>query len=330
MKPTRQAELESMLTQHLQAPYPIHSRIHHLNSFPKGYYVKRDDELGFGISGSKLRKYRSLIPFLLQMGIQKVIVIGSAYSNHVLGIIQLLIENRIQPLLFLKETKNATPQGNLLLIQLLVPEIHWVASHAWNQVELMAQEYATEHIGQKIFILKEGASTVQALPGALSLPLDMIRNEIENGVEFNHFLVESGTGLMASAAILGLQWLQKPVTVHVLLLADDENFFIEQLNIFHHAFEKLMQRKCAFPNNFTLYKPASAAAFGSTNAEVFHAIKDIARQEGFFVDPIYTGKLFLHARALAKKGNLLGNILINHSGGGLTLTGFQNQLRGCL
>src|ERR1700761_5279772 len=82
------------------ALYATHSRVHSLRSFlfsGTTCYVKRDDELGFGVSGSKIRKYCSLIPFFLNQGIQEVVVIGNAYSNHVLSLVQLLIENQLSP-----------------------------------------------------------------------------------------------------------------------------------------------------------------------------------------------------------------------------------------
>jgi 1-aminocyclopropane-1-carboxylate deaminase len=41
------------------APLPHRSRIHALRSFSRGYcFVKRDDELGFGVSGTKVLRER--------------------------------------------------------------------------------------------------------------------------------------------------------------------------------------------------------------------------------------------------------------------------------
>ena len=54
----------------------LHSRAHHLKYIlPKNgkAFVKRDDELGFAISGSKLRKYQSLLPEMLKNNIKKKI-----------------------------------------------------------------------------------------------------------------------------------------------------------------------------------------------------------------------------------------------------------------
>ena len=83
----------------------------HLISPSINCFVKRDDELGFGISGSKIRKYRSLIPWLIQKGIEEVVIIGSSCSNHVLGLSQLLIENKLKPTLFLKGDPSYSLKG---------------------------------------------------------------------------------------------------------------------------------------------------------------------------------------------------------------------------
>lgn len=306
--------------------YPSHSRIHPLRSFPSHCYVKRDDELGFGVTGSKIRKYRSLIPFFLSQHIQQVIVIGSSHSNHVLSITQLLIENGIEPLLFLKGNPlTSYPKGNFLFTNLFVPEIHWIDGDEWNEVERKAEIFA-ENATKKTFVLPEGACHPEALPGLLSLPQDILRNEQEMGIEFDHLFIEAGTGLTAIAAILWFQLIAKKITVHVVRLAGTEQEFLSRLLFFHGHFEKQMGVSVPFPTSFKLYHSRHAASFGSTNRAIFKEIQHLARQEGFLTDPIYSAKLFLEARHVIQEKDLKGNILLLHAGGGLTLAGFQDQL----
>src|SRR5579883_147233 len=110
--------------------YPTHSRVHPLREFPC-VFVKRDDELGFGISGSKFRKYRCLIPQLREK--KEVIVLGGPSSNHVLSLTQLLIENGIQPILYLKGPPPVHTGGNFHYLQMLVPSssIQWIPKADW-------------------------------------------------------------------------------------------------------------------------------------------------------------------------------------------------------
>ena len=70
--------------------------------------------------------------------------------------------------------------------------------------------------------------------------------------------------------------------------------------------------------------PATAKSFGSTNKTIFEEIRRIAREDGILTDPVYSAKLFLTARQTILNKTLDGNILLIHSGGGLTLSGFMD------
>ncbi len=315
-----------------QAPYPHHSRLHALKSFSTPHtavYIKREDELGFGIAGSKIRKYRSLIPHLLSQGIEEVLVIGSAYSNHVLGISQLLIENSLNPTLFLRGDPDRVLKGNAFLTTLLVGKdsIHWFSKSQWSMVHECVKNYA-QKTPQRCFILPEGAHLPESLPGALSLPLDIIHNEKENNLSFDHLFIDSGTGLTAIALILAYQWLGKKSMIHVFLMAEDEDYFLKQLTAFHSHFQRLMQTfDLPLPTRFQLHKPLRAPRFGQMHSLLFQDIIKLARTEGFLTDPLYTGKLFHEAQRLIQDQELKGQILIVHSGGALTLMGFEEQLK---
>lgn len=275
--------------------YPSHSRIHPLNSFGPNVYVKRDDELSFGITGSKYRKYLSLIPWLLKKEAKEVVLIGSAYSNHVMGFSQLLIENGIKPIPFLLKGSNKKPTGNLLLTSMLCDEIHWIDRSEWSLVEEMADTFARAR--ERCIVIPEGAAIPEALAGAKTLAEDIERNEKENGLRFDHILVDAGTGMTA----LGLAGMQ--AKIHVLLLAKS-------------ALE--------LPAHFTCHHPENARSYGSVNRQVFNTIREIAKHEGILTDPIYSAKLFDEARRIFK--DLEGNKLIVHSGGGLALMKYQDNL----
>lgn len=304
-----------------------HSRVHPLKTFDS-CKVKRDDELGFGVSGSKLRKYSSLIPHLIKNSVQEAVVIGSAYSNHVLSVSQLLIENRIKPTLFLLGEPSTDRRGNLLLTSLLVPESqqHWISRNDWPQVEALAANYAQ---GKSAMVIPEGACMDASLPGALTLALDLLANELEEGHAFDHIFIDAGTGLIAIATILAFSWLRKNTVLHILLLAGDRASFLEKLKQFQTTFESLTATQLHWEKileQFILYQPSQARAFGSINKTILNHIGFLAREEGFFTDPIYSAKLFWEAKKISSEKALSGNILVIHSGGALTLMGFQDQL----
>ena len=131
---------------------------------------------------------------------------------------------------------------------------------------------------------------------------------------------------MASSLILGLSWLNFQATVHVVLLAEDREAFLANLKRCHEMSMELMQMKTAWPTNFVLHLPEITGGFGQVDGSIFQTIEKLAREEGFLTDPIYSAKLFMEGRLLLEKGALKGKVLFHHSGGGLTLAGFQDKL----
>lgn len=313
--------------------YNHKSRVHRLRSFPslnRQCFVKRDDELSFGISGSKMRKYCSLVPYLLNQKVDHALLIGGAFSNNVLGLSQLLIENGIKPLFFLRGEAGQSLKGNLLFTSLFadLDSIYWIPRSQWAQAESIAENHADllKQNGHRPLVIPEGASLEPALEGALTLPLDIVRNECCLNLTFDHIFIEAGTGMMASTLIHAFAAERRTCKIHVLLLGEGESAFTTRLNHWQPAIAKLLTREIPINPHFKLYAPEHGASFGSVSASLFEEIKNIARTEGFLTDPIYSAKLFLESRRMIKEQSLTGNILIVHSGGALSLAGFQERL----
>jgi 1-aminocyclopropane-1-carboxylate deaminase len=323
--------MKALLTQALShyplASLPRHSRIHPLRTFsiPSGpCYVKREDELGFGISGTKVRKYLSLLPAILKDKPEEAILIGSAYSNHILSFSQLLRENGIEPVLFLLGDEACKMQGNLLYSALIAKTIHWVPRGKWDDIDQIAESFAKER--KKAIVVPKGGNCAASLPGAMTLALDIIRNEEESGIAFDHLFIDSGTGLTTCALLLAFAYLKKKTFVHVLLVAGDAEEFQHTLALRKKDFEDIVGEAVPSPVHFKLYIPSIAPAFGAVNAAIFKTIADIAQNEGFLTDPVFTAKLFYEGKKILKEQVLTGNVLFIHSGGGLGLTGFQDQM----
>jgi len=342
----------------------LRSRIHRLRSFEENCYVKREDELGFGVSGSKVRKYSSFLPSFLSEKPNEAIIPGSAYSNHVLSLSQLLKENGVKPILFLLGNpipnvtenldlrshqspgigrSNLVPnrdgdsacynpklQGNFLLTALIagLENIHWISRKKWGEIDDLVVEYANKRAaeGLRAIAVPKGANCASSLPGVLTLALDILRNEKEHGIEFDHLFIDSGTGITASALLLAFALLGKQTFVHILLIAGNKEEFKNTLEQRKKDLEVLLKKPIPSPLRFNLYIPSTAPSFGSVNAAVFNAVANLAREEGFLTDPVFTAKLFLEGKKVIKEQKLKGNILFVHSGGGLGLTGFQEEM----
>ena len=310
------------------AAFPHQSRVHRLRSFTPQSFVKREDELGFGISGTKLRKYLSLLPAILQEKPDEAILIGSAYSNHVLSFAQLLKENGVDPILLLLGDVSCKMQGNLLYSSLIATKknIHWISRSRWHDIDQIAEQFARERADKKVIVVPKGANCAAALPGALTLPLDILRNEEEHQLAFDHIFIDSGTGMTASALLLALAYLERNTLVHIVQISGNPEEFQSLLSERKKDFEQLLGESVPSPSLFQLYTPTTAAAFGAVNSTIFQTIAHLAQAEGFLTDPVFTAKLFYEGKRIIQEQGLTGNILFIHSGGGLGLTGFQEEL----
>ncbi len=308
--------------------FRLRSRIHRLRWFGRSdIWVKRDDELGFGVSGTKLRKHASIIPALKQQGIEEVVVIGGAHSNNVLSAAQTLTENNIKITPFLLGPPSQK-LGNAKLLSLFIDdnEIHWISRSQWANCKDLVNNYVEKRkdLGIKIFVLPEGAHHPLALPGSLSILVDILRNERESGVRFEHIFIDAGTGMVAQSLLAGAAALGRKTIFHVVVLAGSfEDFQAGLFRVIQYTEGFLGVSLCPLPD-YHLYYPATARSFGSTNKTIFMEIQRIAREDGILTDPVYSSKLFLTARQTILDQSLHGNILLIHSGGGLALTGFMD------
>lgn len=304
----------------------LSSRVHPFKRLKDAtLFLKRDDELSFGISGSKLRKYHSFIPYLVSKTIKEALIIGGPHSNNVVGLCQKCLENGIQPTVFLRKPANDSIEGNKLLIHILIPQsrIHWIDRNLWDKVEEIVHGYKKPLVE----VVPEGCNHFRAMPGALTLALDIAKNEIDCHMRFDHIFVDAGTGFQAASLILGLGFLEHPSICHVVQLAKIKNGFKKLIEALKYELSNEMDLPKNFRLNYQQYEPKNAKSFGSINATVIDYSIKIARSLGVLTDPIYSAKLFFETERIIEEKGLSGNILLIHSGGGLAMFGYSNQYR---
>lgn len=293
------------------------SRVHPLNSIPDTW-ILREDESGFGISGTKRRKMASLIPWLQQHQIDQVAVIGGANSNHVVAVALALNEAKIRVQGFLLEGREGPKRGNAMLASLLIPEeqITRISRSDWTDVEQMATEWATAQNGN-VYVIPEGGNCLPSVPGAATLVYAWALSEPDR---FQHVWLDAGTGLTAATAILMSGALSWSGTIHVVLTAGNETSFSVQLEQTSDWWKACFGIE-AQPCKFELHIPPTAKSFGSVNATVWQEVTKIAREEGILADPVYTAKLFLTLKQ--EMGSFPGRHLVIHGGGGTGMMGFE-------
>lgn len=325
-------KLEKIISEQKSESYPMHSRVHPLNKQPfeeASLFVKREDELGVFSMGSKIRKYRTLIEDLKERRVSKVVLIGGENSNHIAFFSLLLRENKIEPFVFLRKSYEKQLRGTRLLTHLLNTNIFLIERKDWEKVKDIAKVKQLELANQgfEVELLQEGGFSKAGLIGALTLVLDLLKNEKEIGDAFQHIFLDSGTGFQAAAFILGLKYIAHKAKCHVLLAGGDALEFEENLTCLKTFFESLFGDKVSFRDkNYELYLPSVGKSFGSIPKIILKQALQTLLEEGLVLDPFYSAKLFFEANKIIPEKNLSGNILYIHSGGSLSLLNYGKEL----
>lgn len=327
--------LQRLVSRCVDPDYARPTRVHLLPRRLAGQevFIKREDETSAGVSGSKLRKYASLIPALQKQGITDAALIGGPNSNHLVGLVQLLRERAIRPHLFVRQASDPSKHGNALLLSLLADTDARcdIDKAEWPRVEAIAAERMRQRVSSpdRFAVIPEGGLCPESLPGALSLALDVIRNEREGAREFSRLYLDSGTGMSAIGLVLGLavaDAASRQREVCVTLVAGTEQGFRERLESYRRMLQERFQLTAKRDPALTFLRPPTAPKFGSVNRSVLVCCRDAAREQGILMDPVYSAK---HYMAM---GRHLGERPADHpplfvfNGSPLGLCGFQSQL----
>ncbi len=324
------------ISERIQSDLIRSTRIHKLPSSNKTntLYIKREDELSSGISGSKLRKYASVIRHLIENNIEEVALIGGPNSNHLVGLLQILKEHDIHAWLFIREAGDSTKQGNALFLDMLAPEssITIIPREQWTEATRIAQSFLeTRNIeNKKTLLIPEGGLHETSLPGALTLAQDILKNESTHGTVFTDLFVDSGTGMTAIGLILGLAALDPNAfqrSIHITLIAGEEHAFRAHLDQFSSYLGSALNHPIPPFSKLNFLKPPTCKAFGSVKPSLFTATREISRTEGLLMDPTYSVKHYLSMKEyITQSGTSSSLNLFIYNGSTLGLSGFQAKL----
>ncbi|MFW7379139.1 MAG: 1-aminocyclopropane-1-carboxylate deaminase/D-cysteine desulfhydrase [Oligoflexus sp.] len=326
-------KLQNAIEQSLaQQSWSLQSRAHPWPQLARGVWLKRDDELSASMSGSKLRKLASLSTAWQQDGAELVLACGGAQSNHLPALLQVIRQTALACQIWVWGRRDhLAARGNQALLQMLVceEEMHWLAREDWPQVTKLMQEAKEryEAQGKLVFIVCEGGKQVESLWGAMTQALDVLRNERQHQLRWQHIFVDSGTGMSAIGLYCGLALCRQRRDLHVVLIAGDEKQFRQDLQLMRsylQAFHLDWDDNEAPQLHF--HRPPTARSFGATNQQIFTFMRDMARQSGVILDAIYTAKLAMTCRAFLEKQKILSPSLVIHSGGIASNDGFWTKI----
>ena len=303
------------LTTFPRIPFGLYpTPIHRLNNISRmlgtNVWIKRDDLIGVGLGGNKVRKLEFLLAEAKSLGAEIVFTTGGAQSNH--AMLTAACANRLglRPILILKKRGVTECRGNQLLEKLMGTDVRFMDTDSYDDIyEEMSRVGSA--LGKTYYRIPCGGSNALGSLGYV----DCVREIAEQGQSFTHLICAEGSGGTHAGLALGAR-IYLPDTTVIGMKVDSDPF--EQITpAIMRESAKLLDLDIEIEDDTVLHRDVCGAGYGIPSPEGNEAISLMAKHEGLFLDPVYTGKAFGGLIAMAREGAFRpeDNVLFLFSGG---------------
>ncbi len=290
-------------------------------------YVKRDDLTGIALSGNKIRKLEFVLADALTQKADMVITCGGAQSNHcrATAIAAAMLGLNCRLLLRTPDPSNPPPLGgNILLDRMAGADIVWVTPDEYKQRDdLMARETASlQAAGRKAYAIPEGASNALGALGYVRAMEELVNDITTTLGGANRpctIINAAGSGGTSAGLILGAKIFDVNARIAGVNVCNDQEYFVRAIGDiceraiadYHLDVDFSRQRDIEIIDGYV------GLGYALSQTEELELICEVARTEGIFLDPVYTGKAFFGMiQELKRDPKCFGErIIFLHTGG---------------
>lgn len=284
-------------------------------------WIKRDDCTGFALGGNKVRKLEFLMADAQGLGATSIVTAGGTQSNHVRQTAAAAARLGMKCHTVLERVRTDDlyeTNGNALLDHLFGAEPRFIDKGADMDAALAALVDQLTASGETVYTVPVGGSNALGALGYVACAFELAGQFREAGVHPSLIVHASGSagtqaGLLVGLALAGLEIAvmgmcvsrpgaeqKKKVTALVVDICD----FIGRPDLVD-----VIEVSCD--------GAYVGAGYGVETPEMADAVRTLARTEGIFLDPVYTGKAMAGLIDYASSGKLAGAgpVLFLHTGG---------------
>ncbi len=292
-------------------------------NFDGNIWIKHDELTGTEVSGNKVRKLEFSIAHALEENCNTLITCGGIQSNHCRATAVLGAKLGLKVHLILRGQKPEFLQGNLLLDHLAGAQITYLSTNDWGShtavAESLREKYAVE--GGKAHFIPTGASDEIGIWGYIAAWEELSRNFEENDVDPEYVVIATGSGGTQAGLLVGAQIYRSITKVVAFNVCDDASYFRDKIRADVSLWKQRYNVEFDETDlNILTLEGYMGPAYGEAEDIVFKTIANLAKVEGVFLDPVYTGKAFhgmVSELSLGDRGRLQGakDIVFIHTGG---------------
>ena len=323
-------------------PTPLHKLERLSRKLGVELYLKRDDMTGVSLfGGNKIRKLEYLLGDAVEKGCDTVFTFGATQSNHAMETATACRRFGLRPILYLTELvklRQEDLRSNILLDQILGADVHLASAQGVTEeeadaraVELaMAHKAQLEHMGHKCYVIPTGGATPIGAAGFISGFVEMEEQAEAMGIRPDYLFHGTGTGSTLAGLAAGKVLTGSPVTICSINVSPKPLSHYQKIaDMGTEALRYLGCDQTVTVEDLHFDQSYFAPGYEKPNAASTEAIKLLARTEGIFLDPVYTGKGFAGMLDYIRTGRVAkGSTVVFWHTGGATALFAEKQITG--
>lgn len=317
-------------------PTPLYRLDRLSDSLGVNLYIKRDDFTGMNLfGGNKIRKLQYLIGDAKRQGCEYVFTFGATQSNHAMQTVSACRRCGLKPVLYLVaivEPDEEDLRSNLLLDKIMDAEIHVVKlepgeeeADAEDRSVRLAREQMKrlESEGHRCYEVPMGGASPVGSVGFIEGYVEFMKQTQEMGIHPDYIFHATGTGgtmagLAAGKVLTGSD--AKILSINVSF--KDEEYPERTAALANESLALIgadvrVDAARDICTDLNYYLPG----YEIPNEASTEAIRTLAREEGLFIDPVYTGKAFAGMLDHIRTGRVPqgSSVVFWHTGGATAL-----------
>src|SRR6266852_2396597 len=167
--------------------------------------IKRDDQTGLALGGNKSRKLEFLVAQALEQGADTLVTAGAAQSNHCRQTAAAAARAGLRCELLLNGAKPESPNGNVLLDELLGARIHWIQP-AERVAKLRELPDQLRKGGRKPYVIPVGGSNGVGATGYVLAMIELVEQLDGINRRVDHVVFASSSGGTQAGMVVGAKF----------------------------------------------------------------------------------------------------------------------------
>lgn len=292
--------------------------------------MKRDDLTGFALGGNKARKLEFLVADALDKKADVLVTGGGVQSNHVRTTAAAARKAGMDAVGVFFSSPAGQGNGNLLLDQILGAQLVYAQADK-HETELVVQRVCDDlrAKGRNPYLIPVGGSTKLGVVSYILAAGEVLEQLRAQGIRPDAIVLTTGSCGTHAGVLAGMKFYGADIPVHGITVSRVKRECLERIGRLVRETGEFLERDFSLnENDVIVHDGYLGEAYAKITPEARAAIRQVARLEGIFLDPVYTGKAMaglidLTARGVFARGS---TILFWHTGGAPGIFGFPEDV----